>query len=138
MDHFNYRDGTLFAEDVSVAEIAASVGTPVYIYSAATFRRHFEVFDEALAGMDHLICYAVKANSNLAVLNLLARLGAGFDIVSVGELEGAPEGRRLPPTRRFARGGRPSARGLDPHLPCVSRGGWPVGRSSSGAGFAPA
>jgi len=85
MDHFNYRQGILCAEDVAVPEIAASVGTPFYVYSAATLRRHFQVFDDALAGMDHLVCYAVKANSNLAVLRLLADMGAGMDVVSAGE-----------------------------------------------------
>ncbi|TBW58212.1 diaminopimelate decarboxylase [Marinobacter halodurans] len=87
MDYFNYRDGTLFAEDVPVSRIAEQFGTPAYVYSRATLERHFRAYDESLAGRDHLICYAVKANSNLAVLNVLARLGAGFDIVSVGELE---------------------------------------------------
>jgi diaminopimelate decarboxylase len=85
MDHFNYRDGILHAEDVAIPEIAATVGTPFYVYSAATLRRHFQVFDEALAGMDHLVCYAMKANSNLAVLKLMADLGAGMDVVSGGE-----------------------------------------------------
>jgi diaminopimelate decarboxylase len=85
MDHFIYKHGELHAEDVSVAEIAASVGTPFYVYSEATLARHFQVFDEALDGMDHLICYAVKANSNVAVLKILGDLGAGMDVVSVGE-----------------------------------------------------
>ncbi|MGJ8616354.1 MAG: diaminopimelate decarboxylase [Sulfitobacter sp.] len=85
MDHFLYRDGALFAEDVAVAEIAAAVGTPFYVYSSATLLRHFRLFDEALAGMDHLVCYAMKANSNLAVLRTLAEAGAGMDVVSVGE-----------------------------------------------------
>lgn len=85
MDHFLYKDGVLHAEDVSVADIARSVGTPFYVYSAATLRRHFQVFDEALAGMDHLICYAMKANSNLAVVKLMGDLGAGADVVSGGE-----------------------------------------------------
>ncbi len=85
MDHFLYRGGELFAEDVAVAEIARSVGTPFYLYSAATLRRHFTLFDEALAGMDHLVCFAMKANANLAVLKLLGDLGAGVDVVSVGE-----------------------------------------------------
>lgn len=85
MDHFLYRDGVLFAEDVAIPEIAASVGTPFYVYSTATLKRHFTVFDEALAGMPHLVCYAMKANSNLAVLKLLADMGAGMDVVSVGE-----------------------------------------------------
>ena len=87
MDHFEYRNGRLYAEDVEVAAIAATHGTPCYVYSRATIERHWHAFDRALAGHPHLICYAVKANSNLAVLNLMARLGSGFDIVSVGELE---------------------------------------------------
>ena len=87
MDHFEYRNGRLHAEDVPVAEIAAAVGTPCYVYSHATIARHWRAFDRAFGDHPHLICYAVKANSNLAVLNVLARLGSGFDIVSVGELE---------------------------------------------------
>jgi diaminopimelate decarboxylase len=87
MDHFDYRNSRLFAEDVPVADIAATVGTPCYIYSRATIERHWRAFDHAFADHPHLVCYAVKANSNLAVLNLLARLGSGFDIVSGGELE---------------------------------------------------
>ncbi|KIN71344.1 diaminopimelate decarboxylase [Sulfitobacter guttiformis] len=85
MDHFLYRDGALFAEDVPVADIAAAVGTPFYVYSTATLVRHFRAFDEALAGMDHLVCYAMKANSNQAVLRTLAQAGAGMDVVSEGE-----------------------------------------------------
>ncbi len=85
MDHFHYRDGQLHAEEVTLAEIAGAVGTPVYVYSAATLRRHFRVFDAALADMPHLICYAMKANSNQAVLALLAAEGAGMDVVSGGE-----------------------------------------------------
>ena len=85
MDHFLYRDGALFAEDVPVAEIAAAVGTPFYVYSTATLLRHFRAFDEALEGMDHLVCYAMKANSNQAVLRTLAQAGAGMDVVSEGE-----------------------------------------------------
>ncbi len=85
MDHFLYRDGALHAEDVPVAEIAAAVGTPFYVYSTATLLRHFRAFDEALAGMDHLVCYAMKANSNQAVLRTLAQAGAGMDVVSEGE-----------------------------------------------------
>lgn len=87
MDHFEYRNGELCAEQVPVAAIAAAVGTPCYIYARATLERHWHAFDQALGDHPHLVCYAVKANSNLAVLNLLARLGSGFDIVSVGELE---------------------------------------------------
>jgi diaminopimelate decarboxylase len=85
MDHFLYRDGALFAEDVPVAEIAAAVGTPFYVYSTATLQRHFRLFDEALAGMDHLVCYAMKAASNQAILKTLAQVGAGMDVVSQGE-----------------------------------------------------
>lgn len=87
MDYFNYRDGELYAEDVPVSEIAERFGTPAYVYSRATLERQYQAYDEALAGRAHLVCYAVKANSNLAVLNVLARQGAGFDIVSAGELE---------------------------------------------------
>lgn len=87
MDYFNYRDGELYAEDLPVADIADRFGTPAYVYSRATLERHYRAYDDALAGQPHLVCYAVKANSNLAVLNVLARLGAGFDIVSAGELE---------------------------------------------------
>ncbi len=85
MDHFIYRNGVLHAEDVPIPEIAANVGTPFYVYSSATLTRHFRLFDEALAGMDHLVCYAMKANSNQAVLRLMASLGAGVDVVSGGE-----------------------------------------------------
>lgn len=85
MDHFLYRDGALHAEDVPLSEIAASVGTPFYCYSTATLERHFRLFDEALAGMDHLVCYAMKAASNVAILKTLAALGAGMDVVSGGE-----------------------------------------------------
>ncbi len=85
MDHFNYQDGVLHAEDVSLADIAAEVGTPFYVYSTATLTRHYQVFEEALSGMVHLICYAMKANSNLAVIKLLGDLGAGMDVVSGGE-----------------------------------------------------
>lgn len=87
MDHFQYRQNKLFAEQVAVGEIAAKYGTPCYIYSRATLERHWQAFDRPFSGRPHLICYAVKANSNIAVLNLLARLGSGFDIVSLGELQ---------------------------------------------------
>ena len=85
MDHFIYRNGVLHAEDVAISEIAASVGTPFYVYSQATLTRHFRVFDEALSGLKHLICYAMKANSNIAILKILGDLGAGMDVVSGGE-----------------------------------------------------
>lgn len=87
MDHFEYRNGQLFAEDVAVADIARTHGTPCYIYSRATLERHWHAFNDAFGTQPHLVCYAVKANSNIAILNLFARLGSGFDIVSVGELE---------------------------------------------------
>ena len=86
MNHFEYRDQALYCEDVPLATIAAEVGTPVYVYSHATLERHVRVFDDALAGVRHLICFSVKANSNLAVLKLLFGQGAGADIVSGGEL----------------------------------------------------
>lgn len=85
MDHFLYKDGKLHAEDVPIEEIAAQVGTPFYVYSTATLTRHFDVFTEALSGMDHLICYAMKSNSNQAVIAHMASLGAGMDVVSGGE-----------------------------------------------------
>lgn len=86
MDHFEYRDGVLHAEAVSLGDVADAFGTPCYVYSRATVERHWRAFDSALGDHPHLICYAVKANSNLAVLNVLVRLGSGFDIVSGGEL----------------------------------------------------
>ncbi len=87
MDYFNYQNQQLFAEDVAVTDIVKQYGTPCYIYSRATLERHWRAFDNAFNNHPHLICYAVKANSNIAVLNILARLGSGFDIVSAGELE---------------------------------------------------
>ncbi len=87
MDYFNYCNQQLFAEDVAVADIVGQYGSPCYIYSRATLERHWNAFNDAFGSHAHLICYAVKANSNIALLNLLARLGSGFDIVSVGELE---------------------------------------------------
>ena len=85
MDHFLYRNGALHAEDVPLSEIAASVGTPFYVYSTATLERHFKLFDDALEGTEHLVCYAMKAASNQAILKTLAALGAGMDVVSGGE-----------------------------------------------------
>lgn len=85
MDHFLYQDGELHAEDVPLREIAQAVGTPFYCYSTATFERHFKLFDEALEGTEHLVCYAMKAASNQAILKTLAALGAGMDVVSGGE-----------------------------------------------------
>jgi diaminopimelate decarboxylase len=87
MENFTYKDGDLYAEEVALTEIAAQHGTPCYVYSKATIEQNFLAYEEAAGNFPHLICYAVKANSNLAVLRLLARMGAGFDIVSGGELQ---------------------------------------------------
>ena len=95
MDYFDYKQGVLHAEDVAIPDISTEYGTPVYIYSRATLERHWRAFDQAFAEQKHCICYSVKANSNIAVLNVLAKLGSGFDIVSAGEL-----------ARVFAAGGR--------------------------------
>ena len=98
MDYFNYQDdGQLWAEDVPLTQLAEQYGTPLYVYSRATLERHWNAFDKSVGEHPHLVCYAVKANSNLGVLNALARLGSGFDIVSGGELE-----------RVIAAGGEPS------------------------------
>ena len=87
MDHFEYKQGSLYCENVAIETLAETYGTPLFVYSRATLERHWRAFDQALAEHDHLVCYAVKANSSLAVLNVLARLGSGFDIVSGGELQ---------------------------------------------------
>ena len=87
MDYFNYKEGRLWAEDVDLSANIDDWGTPCYVYSRATIERHWKAFDSALGEQPHLVCYAVKANSNLAVLNVLAKIGSGFDIVSMGELE---------------------------------------------------
>ncbi|GAL37913.1 diaminopimelate decarboxylase [Vibrio maritimus] len=88
MDYFNYQDdGQLWAENTSLTELAEQYGTPLYVYSRATLERHWNAFDKSVGDHPHLVCYAVKANSNIGVLNVLARLGSGFDIVSGGELE---------------------------------------------------
>jgi diaminopimelate decarboxylase len=89
MRHFDYRDGVLHAEDVDLSTLSEAVGTPFYCYSSATLERHYRVFADAFAGVDHLICYAMKANSNQSVLRTLAKLGAGADVVSGGELKRA-------------------------------------------------
>ncbi|GJM11783.1 MAG: diaminopimelate decarboxylase [Pseudohongiella sp.] len=86
MDYFNYKGDALYAEELAVSDIAGAHGTPCFIYSRATLERHYRAYEQALDGLPNMICYAVKANSNLAVLNVLARMGAGFDIVSGGEL----------------------------------------------------
>ncbi|BBO70077.1 diaminopimelate decarboxylase [Desulfosarcina alkanivorans] len=89
MDYFEYRDGALWAEDKRVTDLMETFGTPLYVYSAKTLRRHYNAFDEALGGLSHLACFSVKANSNISLLRLLGRLGAGVDIVSGGELHRA-------------------------------------------------
>ena len=86
MHHFNYRDHVLYCEDVSVQEISAKIGTPFYLYSYATLKRHFQVFNAAFEGVSKLICFSAKANTNLAVLKIFADMGCGLDIVSGGEL----------------------------------------------------
>src|SRR5918999_5514187 len=106
MHHFDYRAGGMCAEAVDVAELAAAVGTPFYCYSTATLERHYRVFADAFADVPALVCYALKANSNQAVLATLARLGAGADVVSEGELRralaagGPPRRRTLFPVRQ--------------------------------------
>src|SRR3954465_13189341 len=100
MNHFDYRDGVLHAEAVNLSELADAVGTPFYCYSTATLERHYRVFTEAFAGEKTLVCYAMKANSNQSVLRTLAKLGAGADVVSGGELKralaaGIPPGKIL-------------------------------------------
>src|ERR1700690_2063352 len=99
MHYFDYRNDELYAEDVPLRELAHRYGTPFYVYSARTLRRHFRVFDEAFAGTDHLFCYAMKALSNLSILKLFASMGSGFDIVSVGEmmrcLRAGPDPRKI-------------------------------------------
>ena len=87
MNHFEYKNQQLFAEDVAIADIISEHGTPAYIYSRATLERHWHAFDNAFCSHPHLICFAVKSNSNIALLNVMAKLGSGFDIVSQGELE---------------------------------------------------
>ncbi|MBH62397.1 MAG: diaminopimelate decarboxylase [Alphaproteobacteria bacterium] len=89
MDHFVYRNGELYAEDVPLSRIAAEIGTPLFCYSTATLQHHYRVFTEAFSGVDAAFCYAVKANANLAVIRTLAEMGAGADVVSAGELERA-------------------------------------------------
>jgi diaminopimelate decarboxylase len=89
MRHFDFKDGEMFAEDVALREIAQKVGTPCYVYSTATFERHYNVFADSFKGIDALVAYSVKANSNIGILATLAKLGAGADVVSAGELQRA-------------------------------------------------
>jgi diaminopimelate decarboxylase len=98
MNHFDYRNGVLHAEAVNLSELADAVGTPFYCYSTATLERHYRVFTEAFAGEKTLVCYAMKANSNQSVLRTLAKLGAGADVVSGGELKRALA-RGIPPNK---------------------------------------
>jgi diaminopimelate decarboxylase len=98
MHHFNYQNNEMYCEDVSISEIAREVGTPFYLYSHATLRHHFLTFQKAFKGVNHLICFSAKSNSNIAVLKLFAKLGGGLDIVSGGELfrgltAGVPPGK---------------------------------------------
>lgn len=123
MDYFNYKDNQLYVEDVPVASLAREFCTPAYIYSRATIERHWHAFNNAFGDQSHLICYAVKANSNLAILNLLARLGSGFDIVSVGELERVLAAKGDPAKIVFSGVGKKSAeikRALDVGIRCFN------------------
>ncbi|HEX8166684.1 MAG TPA: diaminopimelate decarboxylase [Beijerinckiaceae bacterium] len=123
MHHFTYRDGVLHAEDVDLRALSGKVGTPFYCYSSATLERHYRVFADAFGGMDALVCYAVKANSNQAVLKTLSRLGAGMDIVSEGELRRALAAD-VPPERIVFSGigktREEMAAGLDAGILCLN------------------
>ncbi len=123
MHHFEYRDGVLHAEEIALERIAAAVGTPFYCYSAATFRRHLRVMREAFAGLDTLLAYAMKANSNQAMLKIVASEGAGADVVSLGELERAVAAG-IPPDRIIfsgvAKTEREMRRGLDLGIHCFN------------------
>jgi len=90
MDHFGFKQGEIYAEDLPVSAIAAQVGTPFYCYSTETLIRHYNVFSQAFSGHDFLLCYAVKANTNQAIIKTLADQGAGADVVSEGELRRGP------------------------------------------------
>lgn len=110
MHGFSYQNGSLFCEDVDLAALAAEYGTPLYVYSAATIIDHYRRLDGALAGVDHEVAYAVKANSNLSVLRLLAAEGAGFDIVSGGELFRVIKAGGIPRTAHLPGWGKPGTR----------------------------
>jgi diaminopimelate decarboxylase len=123
MHHFSYVDGVLHAEDVALPQLAAQVGTPFYCYSESTIRRHYEVFAKAFAGLDALVCYAMKANSNQAVLHLLGSLGAGADVVSGGELLRALKAGIAPGKITFSGVGKSAAEinaGLDAGIFCFN------------------
>jgi diaminopimelate decarboxylase len=112
VNHFHYRDGVLHAEEVAVPDIASAIGTPFYCYSTATLTRHFKVFAAAFSGLDALVCYAMKANSNQAVIRTLAKLGAGADVVSEGELRRALAAG-IPPEKIVFSGVGKTAREMD-------------------------
>jgi diaminopimelate decarboxylase len=123
MQHFEYRAARLHAEDVDIAEIAAAVGTPFYCYASATIARHFRVFSEAFAGQNAMVCYAMKANSNQAVLKTLVGLGAGMDVVSEGELRRAIAAGTPPPKIIFSGVGKTRAEmalGLETGIRCFN------------------
>ncbi|HMK88375.1 MAG TPA: diaminopimelate decarboxylase, partial [Methylocystis sp.] len=123
MHHFAYAGGVLHAEDVPLPEIAAQVGTPFYCYSEATIRRHYEVFAQAFEGFDALVCYAMKANSNQAILQLLGSLGAGADVVSGGELARALTAKISPRRITFSGVGKTAAEidaALDADILCFN------------------
>ena len=123
MDHFEYQAGRLCCEDVPIETLAEAYGTPLYVYSRATLERHWHAFDQALAEHEHLVCYAVKANSNLAVLDVLARLGSGFDIVSGGELRRVLEAGGDPARTVFSGVGKQAAEieaALDADILCFN------------------
>lgn len=128
MNPFQYRNGQLFAEDVPLARIAATYGTPCFVYSRAALEERFLAFSAPLAGRPHLVCYAVKANANLAVLNVLARLGAGFDIVSEGELQRVLAAGGDPAKIIFSGVGKTAAemqRALEAGIHCFNVESWP-------------
>jgi diaminopimelate decarboxylase len=123
MHHFAMKNGIMHAEDVDLVTLAAEVGTPFYCYSTATLTRHYKVFDSAFSGLPHLVCYAVKANSNLAVLKTLARLGAGMDVVSGGELRRALAASVAPEKITFSGVGKTQAEialALENEILCIN------------------
>src|ERR1700741_5629680 len=123
MHHFTYRDGVLHAEDVSLDRLAAEVGTPLYCYSTATLTRHYQVFAGAFADVRSLVCYAMKANSNQAVVKTLADLGAGADVVSEGELKRARAAGVAPDKIMFSGIGKTAAElalAVDEGILCVN------------------
>src|SRR6476469_1573540 len=123
MHHFAYRDGVLHAEAVNLVKLAEQVGTPFYCYSTATLERHYRVFADAFADVPSLVCYAVKANSNQAVIATLARLGAGADVVSGGELKRALAARVPPDKIMFSGIGKTAdelATAIDAGILCIN------------------